>query len=139
MAEQFRIQEALDRQVRTLSTGTVQRLSLVRALLHGPPVLLLDEPTRSLDAIGALEFRRFLKSEILQRGDTCLLFASHALAEIEVLADRVVIMDAGKVLACGTAAELKRQTSAVNLEEVFLRLTGFRSPAESVEREAGAE
>jgi sodium transport system ATP-binding protein len=139
LAEQFRIQESLDRQVRTLSTGTVQRLSLVRALLHRPPVLLLDEPTRSLDAIAALEFRRFLKSEILQGGDTCLLFASHTLAEIEVLADRVVIIDAGKVLACGTAEELKRQTNTANLEEVFLRLTGFRSPAESVDPEAAAE
>ena len=139
LAEQFRIQESLDRQLRTLSTGTVQRLSLVRALLHRPPVLLLDEPTRSLDAIGALEFRRFLKSQILQGGDTCVLFASHTLAEIEMLADRVVVIDSGKVLACGTPEELKRQTNAANLEEVFLRLTGFRSPAESVDSEGSAE
>jgi sodium transport system ATP-binding protein len=139
LAAQFRIQESLDRQVRTLSTGTVQRLSLVRALLHRPPVLLLDEPTRSLDAIGALEFRRFLKSEILRGGDTCVLFASHTLAEIETLADRVVIIDSGQVLACGTPEELKRHTSTANLEEVFLRLTGFRSPAEPVDSEASAE
>ncbi len=51
LAEQFRLQESLDRQVLTLSTGTVQRLSLVRALQHQPPVVLLDEPTRSLDAL----------------------------------------------------------------------------------------
>ena len=139
LAQQFRIQESLDRQVRTLSTGTVQRLSLVRALLHRPPVLLLDEPTRSLDAIGALEFRRFLKSEILRGGGTCVLFASHTLAEIETLADRVVIIDSGKVLACGTAVELKRQTGTTNLEEVFLRLTGFRSPAESTDPESRPE
>jgi sodium transport system ATP-binding protein len=139
LAAQFRIQESLDRQVRTLSTGTVQRLSLVRALLHRPPVLLLDEPTRSLDAIGALEFRRFLKSEILRGGDTCVLFASHTLAEIETLADRVVIIDSGQVLACGTPEELKRHTSTANLEEVFLRLTEFRSPAEPVDSEASAE
>ena len=125
--------------MRTLSTGTVQRLSLARALLHQPPVLLLDEPTRSLDAIGALEFRRFLKSEILRGGDTSLLFASHTLAEIETLADRVAIIDSGKVLACGTPEELKRQTNTANLEEVFLRLTGFRSPAESVDPEASVE
>jgi sodium transport system ATP-binding protein len=139
LAAQFRIQESLDRQVRTLSTGTVQRLSLVRALLHRPPVLLLDEPTRSLDAIGALEFRHFLKSQILRGGDTCVLFASHTLAEIETLADRVVIVDSGKVLACGTPEELKHQTGTANLEEVFLRLTGFRSPAEPVDSEASVE
>ncbi|MDP9338548.1 MAG: ABC transporter ATP-binding protein [Acidobacteriota bacterium] len=139
LAGQFRIGESLDRQVRTLSAGTVQRLSLARALLHRPPVLLLDEPTRSLDAIGALEFRRFLKSEILQGGDTCLLFASHTLAEIEMLADRVAVIDSGKVLACGTLADLKQRTSTANLEEVFLRLTGFRSPAEPVDFEDAAE
>jgi ABC-type multidrug transport system ATPase subunit len=139
LSTQFRVQEGLERQVRTLSTGTVQRLSLVRALLHRPPVLLLDEPTRSLDAIGALEFRRFLKSEILQRGDTSLLFASHTLTEIELLADRVAVIDSGKLLACGTPAELKRQTATSNLEEVFLRLTGFRSPAEARDPEESSE
>lgn len=130
LGAQFRVEESLDRQVRTLSTGTVQRLSLVRALLHQPPVILLDEPTRSLDAIAAMEFRRFLKSEILQSGQTSLLFASHTLAEIELLADRVAIIDSGRVLACDTPANLKRQTNTANLEEVFLRLTGFRSPDE---------
>ncbi|HEY2352811.1 MAG TPA: ABC transporter ATP-binding protein [Candidatus Acidoferrum sp.] len=129
LAAQFRIQESLDRQVRTLSTGTVQRLSLVRALLHRPPVVLLDEPTRSLDAIGALEFRRFLKSEILRGGETSLLFASHTLAEIEFLADRIAVIDSGCLLACDTPSELKRQTGTSNLEEVFLRLTGISAPA----------
>jgi ABC-type multidrug transport system ATPase subunit len=124
LAEQFQIREALDRQVRTLSSGTVQRLSLARALLHQPSVLLLDEPTRSLDAIAAAEFRRFLKTEILQRGHTSLLFASHTLPEVEFLADRVVVIDAGRLLACDTPSTLKRSTGAASLEEVFLRLTG---------------
>jgi ABC-type multidrug transport system ATPase subunit len=130
LCAQFRIVESLDRQVRTLSTGTVQRLSLVRALLHQPPVVLLDEPTRSLDAIAAMEFRRFLKSEILQSGQTSLLFASHTLAEIELLADRVAIIDSGRLLACDTPSNLKQQTSTANLEEAFLCLTGFSSPDE---------
>jgi sodium transport system ATP-binding protein len=124
LAEQFQFGEALDRQVRTLSTGTVQRLSLARALLHQPSVLLLDEPTRSLDAIAAAEFRRFLKSEVLRSGRTSLLFASHTLAEIELLADRVAVIDVGRLLACDTASTLKRNTGASSLEEVFLRLTG---------------
>jgi ABC-2 type transport system ATP-binding protein len=124
LAEQFQIREALDRQVRTLSSGTVQRLSLARALLHQPSVLLLDEPTRSLDAIGAAEFRRFLKTEILRRGHTSLLFASHTLPEVEFLADRVAVIDAGRLLACDTPSTLKRSTGSSSLEEVFLRLTG---------------
>lgn len=124
LAEHFHLGESLDRQVRTLSSGTLQRLSLARALLHQPRVLLLDEPTRSLDAIGAAEFRRFLKTEILRRGETTLLFASHALSEIELLADRIAVIDAGRLLACGSLAELKQVTGAASLEDAFLRLTG---------------
>jgi ABC-type multidrug transport system ATPase subunit len=124
LAGQFRLGEALDRQVRTLSSGTVQRLSLMRSLLHRPAVLLLDEPTRSLDAIGAAEFRRFLKADILARTGASLLFASHTLPEVEMLADRVAIIDAGRVVECDTLPALKRRTGAETLEEVFRRLTG---------------
>jgi ABC-type multidrug transport system ATPase subunit len=132
LAQQFRLEAALDRQVRTLSSGTVQRLSLARALLHEPRVLLLDEPTRSLDAIAASEFRRFLKAEVLRRGDTSLLFASHTLPEVELLADRIAVIDAGRLLACDTLAALKRTTGAATLEEAFMRLTG-RTPHLSAE------
>ena len=124
LAEQFHLAEFLDRQVRTLSSGTVQRLSLARALLHQPRVLLLDEPTRSLDAIAAAEFRRFLKSAVLRNGETSLLFASHTLAEVELLATRVAVLHAGRLLACDTISALKQSTGSATLEEVFLRLTG---------------
>jgi len=134
LAEQFQLSESLDRQVRTLSTGTVQRLSLARALLHRPRVLLLDEPTRSLDAIAAAEFRRFLKWEILGGGQTTLLFASHTLAEVELLANRVAVIDAGKLLVCDTVTMLKRAAAASSLEEVFLRLTGHSAASSTEER-----
>lgn len=124
LASQFELGEALDRQVRTLSSGTIQRLSLARALLHSPRVLLLDEPTRSLDAIAAASFRQFLKSEALRRGDTTLLFASHSLPEIDLLADRVAILHQGRLLALANPAALKQQTSSATLEEAFFRLTG---------------
>lgn len=132
LATQFHLEDALDRQVRTLSSGTVQRLSLARALLHQPRVLLLDEPTRSLDAIAATEFRRFVKSQLLRGGDTSLLFASHTLPEVETLADRIAVIDAGRLLACDTLAAIKRQTGAATLEDAFLRLTG-RDPHRSCE------
>lgn len=134
LAEQFRLGDALDRQVRTLSSGTVQRLSLARSLLHQPSVLLLDEPTRSLDAIAAAEFRRYLKAEVLRRGQTSLLFASHTLPEVELLADRVAVIDAGRLLACDPPSTLRLSTGSASLEEVFLRLSGRArelSPGES--------
>lgn len=133
LGKQFRLEEALDRQVRTLSSGTIQRLSLARALLHQPRVLLLDEPTRSLDAIAAAEFRRFLKTEILARGDTSLLFASHTLLEVELLADRILVMDVGRVVASDTLDALKRRTGAGSLEEAFLRLAGRGSNSSETE------
>ena len=132
LAQQFALGELLDRQVRTLSTGTVQRLSLARALLHQPRVLLLDEPTRSLDVVAAAEFRHFLKSQILKTGATSILFASHTLPEVEMLADRIAVIDSGRLLACDTLAALLQRTAAANLEEAFLRLTGRR-------RDPGAE
>lgn len=133
VANQFELTEALDRQVRTLSSGTLQRLSLARALLHSPRVLLLDEPTRSLDAIAAASFRQFLKNRVLQGGKTTLLFASHSLPEIELLADRVAILHCGRLLALDSPVALCRTTSSPNLEEAFFRLTGHTHNSDSAE------
>jgi ABC-type multidrug transport system ATPase subunit len=127
LGQQFHLGDALDRQVRALSSGTVQRLSLARALVHQPSVLLLDEPTRSLDAIAAAEFRRFLKSDIIKRDGTSLLFASHTLPEVEFLADRVAVIDAGRLLACDSPQALKRQCGVDTLEDAFLQLTARKA------------
>jgi len=133
LAEQFSLGEFLDRQVRTLSSGTVQRLSLARALLHQPRVLLLDEPTRSLDVIAASEFRHFLKTRILGSGSTSILFASHTLPEVEALAHRIAVLDRGQLLACDSLQGLLQRTSAATLEGAFLRLTGRnREPSAEV-------
>ena len=124
LAERFELGAVLDRQVRTLSSGTLQRLSLLRALLHQPNVLLLDEPTRSLDAIAASEFRRFLKTEVHLHQGTSILFASHSLSEIEFLADRVLVLREGSLVAFDTPSALKRRTVSPSLEEAFSRLAG---------------
>ena len=127
ISAQLRIEDALDRQVRTLSSGMVQRLSLARALLHRPRVLLFDEPTRSLDALAGAEFRRYLKSEVMKRGTVSLLFASHTLPELEFLADRVAIIDQGRLLEIDSPSAILRKTGCASLEQVFFKLTG-RSP-----------
>jgi ABC-type multidrug transport system ATPase subunit len=126
-AAQFGLSEVLDRQVRTLSSGTIQRLSLLRALLHEPRILLLDEPTRSLDALAAADFRRFIKSEVLQRQGTTVLFASHTLSEIEFLADRVALLDQGRLVAFDTPAGLIARCGGNSLEDAFCRFTGHRT------------
>ena len=113
----------IDRQVRTFSTGMTHRLGLARALLHGPAVLLLDEPTRSLDPPAAADFRRLLKDELVRRRGTTLLFASHALSEVEAVADRVLVLDHGKLAAFDSPARLGVATGARTFEEAVARLT----------------
>ncbi len=110
---------ALPRQVRTLSSGTVQRLSLARAVIHSPRVLILDEPTRSLDPLAAAEFRTFLRKDLISRDGTTLLFASHSLAEVESLADRVALLDNGHLLFCGSPSEMSHAAGAQSIEEAM--------------------
>jgi ABC-type multidrug transport system ATPase subunit len=125
--------EFIDSQMRTLSTGQVHRVALARAMIHGPSLLLLDEPTRSLDPIAAAEFRRFLKTELVERQGTTILFASHTLAEVEQLADRVAMLDKGKMLACDSPRGLRAATGTATLEEALEKLTppGFMAEVSS--------
>src|SRR6202158_1086566 len=120
----------IDSQVRTPSTGQAHRLGLARALIHRPSVLLLDEPTRSLDPIAAADFRRFLKTHLVERHGTTILFASHTLAEVEQLADRVVVLDKGRMLACDSPHGMRAATGAPTLEEALERLSPPGSLAE---------
>jgi ABC-type multidrug transport system ATPase subunit len=124
LCDRFGLRGVLDRQTRALSSGTIQRLSLLRALLHQPKVLLLDEPTRSLDAIAAADFRHFLKTEVLPRQGTSMLFSSHTMQEIELLADRVAILHEGNLLAFDTPTALRARTLSSSLEAAFARITG---------------
>jgi ABC-2 type transport system ATP-binding protein len=124
------IADDLDRQVRTYSTGMTHRLGLARALLHGPAVLLLDEPTRSLDPLAAADFRRLLKDELVGRRGTTLLFASHTLAEVEEIADRVILLDHGKMIACDSPSRLRASTGAATLEGAIARLVQHSPTAE---------
>src|SRR5215470_12615280 len=88
------------------SSGMKQRLAVARALLHDPPILLLDEPTRSLDPISAKHLRRFLVEELNVREGKTLLLATHNLQEAEQLCRRVAILAAGKVQSIGRVEEL---------------------------------
>src|SRR5882672_481847 len=123
LTELMGIDTFLDSQVRTLSTGQVHRLGLARAMIHRPSVLLLDEPTRSLDPIAAAEFRRFLKSQVVERQGTTILFASHTLAEVEQMANQVAVLDRGRLLLCDTPAGLRAATRTDTLEQSLETLT----------------
>jgi ABC-2 type transport system ATP-binding protein len=128
----------LDRQVRTFSTGMTHRLGLARALLHGPAVLLLDEPTRSLDPLAAADFRRLLKDDLVRRRGTTLLFASHTLSEVDEIADRILVLDHGKALACESPSGLRASTGAPTLEAAIARMVHRPGAPEQMQRAPGA-
>lgn len=114
--------------VAEFSSGMKQRLLLARALLPGPEVLLLDEPTRSLDPLGARAFREFLRTEMGERLGCTILLATHDTEEATELCDRVGMLHEGRLLAVGTVEELGRVLTgqfyrvwARGLEEETLR------------------
>ncbi len=104
-----------------LSTGERQRLSIARAVLHDPAVLVLDEPTAGLDVLASRFLRRFVSAE-RARGKA-VVFSTHYLAEAELLCDRIGLLHHGRLLAEGTPSALRALAGeAPSLEEAFLRL-----------------
>lgn len=111
----------LDRPCGRLSSGQRQRVSLARALVHDPPALVLDEPTSTLDVVGARDLFAMLQS--LRAEGRTILVSTHRLHEIEYRCDRFVIIDAGRIVAAGSRAELVADRSG-GLEEAFFATIG---------------
>jgi len=112
-----------DRRCEALSTGERQRLSIARAVLHDPAVLVLDEPTAGLDVLASRFLRDFVRAE-RDRGKA-VVFSTHYLAEAELLCDRIGLLHRGRLLAEGTPPALRAAAGdAPSLEEAFLRLVG---------------
>jgi sodium transport system ATP-binding protein len=103
-----------------MSTGMRQKVSIARAIIHDPPVLIFDEPTAGLDILVA----RAVMQNIEQLRDLgkCILFSTHIMREVEKLCDRVAILSGGRIRACGTLAELCERFGQDDLEELFFSL-----------------
>jgi ABC-2 type transport system ATP-binding protein len=114
LLEQFALSHAADRISRTYSGGMRRRLDLAAALVHRPPVLFLDEPTTGLDPQGRNELWGVIE-ELVQRGTTVLLTTQY-LEEADVLADNIVVIDHGTVIAEGTATQLKERLGSTVIE-----------------------
>jgi sodium transport system ATP-binding protein len=111
----------LDRRCEALSTGQKQRVSVARAVLHDPPVLILDEPTVGLDVLATRFLRDFVRGE-RDRGKA-VLYSTHYMAEAELLCDRIGLLYRGRMLKEATPAALRAEAGgASSLEEAFLRL-----------------
>jgi ABC-2 type transport system ATP-binding protein len=121
IAADLRLSEFLDRPYGKLSAGQKTRVSLAKALLNEPELLLLDEPTASLDPDTADWVRAKLQHYLRARRATVVL-ASHNMAEVERLADRVIMLEKGRVIADETPAQLIERFGRSTLEEVFLAI-----------------
>lgn len=114
------IRSVADQRCERLSTGNRQRVSIARAIVHDPPVLIFDEPTLGLDILVAAALVRFI-ADCRSLGK-CVIFSTHILSEAEKLCDRIAVIHGGKVRAIGTIDELRELTGKHELEEVFLEL-----------------
>ena len=125
LSAELQLDEFLDRPAGELSAGQKTRASIAKALVNAPELLLLDEPTASLDPDTADWVRTKLLAYKRLRGATILL-ASHNMTEVERMADRVLMMSRGRIVEDGSPAELLRRFSRTNLEDVFLDIARGR-------------
>lgn len=119
--------EIADRRTEGFSLGERAKVALARALVYSPQNIILDEPTRGLDVMSIRLLRGLLK-ELREEG-RMILFSSHIMTEVEDLADRVVMITGGRVVADGTPEALKQRAGSHNLEEAFVALTGVEGRA----------
>jgi sodium transport system ATP-binding protein len=103
-----------------MSTGMRQKVSIARAIIHDPPVLIFDEPTLGLDVLVARAVRQNI--ERLRDLGKCIVFSTHIMHEVEKLCDRVAIISRGRILACGRLEELRERHGEHDLEELFFQL-----------------
>jgi sodium transport system ATP-binding protein len=116
------MEDFIDRQAEGFSQGQRTKTAIARALVHEPRNVILDEPTNGLDVMTTRGLREFLLA--LKAQGRCVILSSHIMQEVGLLCDRIVIIARGRVMAQGTADELRRQSGESNLEDAFVRLIG---------------
>ncbi|MEQ9411401.1 MAG: ATP-binding cassette domain-containing protein [Fuerstiella sp.] len=120
LADLLDLHSYLNRRCGVLSTGQKQRVNLARALIHDPPVMFLDEPTRGLDIVGSQVVFEFIQH--LREEGKAVIICTHRLDEAERFADRFGLLHEGTLLHCGTLADLQRETGEPTLTQMFIRL-----------------
>jgi ABC-2 type transport system ATP-binding protein len=110
-------EEILDKQFMHLSGGQKQTVVIMRALLHDPPIIYLDEPTKGLDPFAANSIREFLKLYV-SKGENSLILTSHILSEVDYLSDRCSLINQGKIPITDTSANLKKSLGATEFVEL---------------------
>lgn len=120
LVEHLQLSRFVDQRCCTLSTGQKQRVILARGLMHDPPVMLLDEPTRGLDVVGSQTVFEFIQ-HLKQLGKAVLL-STHRLDEAERVCDRFGLLHRGELMYAGTLSEIRAATQQKHLTEMFLKM-----------------
>jgi ABC-2 type transport system ATP-binding protein/sodium transport system ATP-binding protein len=126
LADLFELRRFLDRRCAGMSTGQQQRINLARSLMHDPPVVLMDEPTRGLDIVGSK--RIFDYTALLREQGKAVIFCTHRLDEAQRLCCRFGIMFHGRLALQGTLRQLQEQTGREHLTDMFLDLLQKSDP-----------
>lgn len=111
-----------DQRLGEYSAGMKQRLGIARSLLHNPPVLLMDEPTKSLDPGAASEIRTFIKQNLAEKQKKAIILATHNMYEAEQICDRIGLISKGEMFSYGTLEELRKKAGLPkksNLEQIY--------------------
>jgi sodium transport system ATP-binding protein len=122
LAAALQMEDFLDRQTEGFSQGQRTKTAIARALVHDPRNVILDEPTNGLDVMTTRGLRDFLRH--LRGEGRCVIFSSHIMQEVAALCDRIVVVAQGRVVAQGSADELRQRTGESNLEDAFVQLIG---------------
>ena len=122
LAAALEMGDIIDRRTEGFSQGQRVKTAIARALVHDPRNVILDEPTNGLDVMATRAMRRFLHQ--LRDEGRCVLFSSHIMQEVAALCDRIVVIAKGRVVAQGSADELRAQTGEANLEDAFVKVIG---------------
>lgn len=130
--EQLRMNEFRDTPGAKMSTGMKQKVSIARAMVHDPPVLIFDEATLGLDVLVARNLLSIIRD--LRQSGKCLIFSTHIMSEVEKLCDRIAIMHRGQILDSGTLQELRARHDEHDFEDLFFGLlsrheSGGQEPA----------
>lgn len=114
-----------DKRFGKYSTGMKRRFALMRSLIHSPQLLLLDEPTRSLDYTTALELRNFIKEKLVRREGKTAIFTTHNMNEASDVCDLFIILHKGRICGMGTQDQLRHQIGdrSASMGEIFVKLT----------------
>lgn len=131
LMEMVELWDRRDNMVKTFSGGMKRRLEIARGLLHHPQILFLDEPTLGLDPQTRNRMWEYVK-KINNDENMTVFFTTHYMEEADRVADRIAVIDHGKIIATGNSGDLKKQTNTTSLEDAFLALTGKTIREETV-------